>query len=204
MLYIECYIKENIMPPKVKVTKEEIINTTIELVRTSGQESINARAIASSLNCSTQPIFSNFNSMEELEQTTILAAYEIYLNFIKNEVESNKYPKYKAFGMAYIRFAKDEKELFKLLFMRDRSGEEASLSPDFEESVKMIMQANNVSYETANQMHFELWACVHGLGTMLATSFMPLEWEVISDILSDVYQGIRLIHSSEVNDNVCN
>lgn len=192
------------MPPKVKVTKEEIIKTSVELVRTSGQDSINARAIASSLNCSTQPIFSNFDSMEELEQSTILAAYEIYLNFIKNEVESEKYPKYKAFGMAYIRFAKDEKELFKLLFMRDRTAEEASLSPDFEESVQMIMQANNVSYETAKRIHFELWACVHGLGTMLATSFMLLEWDVISDMLSDVYQGIRSIHASEVSDNACN
>ena len=30
---------------------------------------------------------------------------------------------YKAFGMAYIRFAKEESELFKLLYMRNRSGE---------------------------------------------------------------------------------
>lgn len=178
------------MPPKVKVTKEEIIQTTVNLVRISGPESINARAIASSLNCSTQPIFSNFDSMEELEQSTILAAYEIYLNFIKNEVESGKYPKYKAFGMAYIRFAKEERELFKLLFMRDRSGEEVSSSPDFDESVKMIMEANNVSYDVAKLIHLEMWTCVHGIGTILATSFMPLEWEIISQITSDVYHGI--------------
>ena len=185
------------MPPKVKVTKEEIIKTTVELVRANGQNAINARAIASSLNCSTQPIFSNFESMEELEQSTILASYEIYLNFIKNEVESGKYPKYKAFGMAYIRFAKEEKELFKLLFMRDRSSEDTSLSPDFEESVQMIMQANNVSYETASLMHFELWSCVHGIGTMLATSFIPLDWDDISNVLSDIYQGIRIRHLSK-------
>ena len=34
-----------------------------------------------------------------------------------------KYPPYKASGIAYIQFAKEEKELFKLLFMRDRTGE---------------------------------------------------------------------------------
>lgn len=178
------------MPPKVKVTKEEIINTTVELVRAGGHNAINARAIAYSLNCSTQPIFSNFESMEELEQCTILTAYNIYLNFIKNEVESGKYPKYKAFGMAYIRFAKEERELFKLLFMRDRSGEEVSLSSDFDESVKMIMEANNVSYDIAKLIHLEMWTCVHGIGTMLATSFMSLEWEIISQITSDVYHGI--------------
>ena len=53
------------MPPKVKISKEDILQTAIELVRKGGEEAVNARAIAGALNCSTQPIFSNFASMEE-------------------------------------------------------------------------------------------------------------------------------------------
>lgn len=187
------------MPPKVKITKEDIIITALELVRNQGEEAINARAIASSLSCSTQPIFSNFSSMEELEEKTIFAAYELYLDFIKNEVASGKYPQYKSFGMAYVRFAKEEKNLFKFLFMRDRSNEEASFSPDFEESVQMIMNANGVTREKATLMHLESWACVHGIATMLVTSFFSLDWELISDILTDIYLGIRARHTSEEN-----
>ena len=179
------------MPPKAKTSREDIINTCLEIVRSSGTEGINARNIASVLGCSTQPIFSNFKSMEELTEATILAAYQIYLNFINEEVNSEKYPKYKAFGMAYIRFARQEKELFKLLFMRDRRGEDLSISSDFEESVKISMEANGISYEKAVLMHLEMWSCVHGIGTMLATSFLPLEEETISQIISDIYQGIR-------------
>ena len=192
------------MPPRVKITKKDIIKTAVELVKANGAYAINARAIAASLNCSTQPVFSNFRTMEELEKTTLTAAYEVYLNFIKKEVESGKYPQYKSFGMAYIRFAKEEKELFKLLFMRDRTGEDMSESPDFEESVQMIMKANGVSLEKARLMHLEMWTCVHGIGTMLATSFLSLEWEMISDMLTDVYQGIRARHLSEENKNGCN
>ncbi len=187
------------MPPKIKITKEDIIKTAVELIRSNGEEAINARAIATALNCSTQPVFSKFASMEQLQEATLGAAYEIYLDFIKNEVESEKYPRYKAFGMAYIRFAKEEKELFKLLFMRDRTGVDTSPSLDFEESVQMIMKANGVTVEKATLMHLELWACVHGIGTMLATSFLSLEWELISDMLTDVYQGIRARHLSEEN-----
>ena len=51
------------MPPKVKVSKEEIINTAISLIRKSGASAVNARSIAAELGCSTQPIFSNFASM---------------------------------------------------------------------------------------------------------------------------------------------
>ncbi len=185
------------MPPRVKITKEDIIKTALELVRESGEGSINARAIASSLACSTQPIFSNFSTMEELKEALILSAYERYLAFLKNEAESGKYPTYKAFGMAYIRFAKEEKELFKLLFMRDRTKEDLSFSPDFEESVKMIMKANGVTKEKAERMHLEMWIAVHGIGTMLATSFFPFEEKLIGDILTDLYQGIRHRHVSE-------
>lgn len=187
------------MPPKVKVSKEDIVKTAVKLVREGGAESINARAVASALNCSTQPIFSNFATMDDLEKEIIEHAYGLYGDFIKREIECEKYPKYKAFGMAYIRFAKEEKELFKLLFMRDRSDEDTSPSSDFEESVRMIMEINSLSYEKATLMHLELWACVHGIGTMLATSFLSLDWNLISDMISDVYNGVVLRQKAEGN-----
>lgn len=187
------------MPPKVKVSRENIINTCLEIVRSGGINAINARNLAAFLGCSTQPIFSNFKSMDELEEVTITAAYEIYLSFIKNEVKSEKYPKYKAFGMAYIRFAREEKELFKLLFMRDRRGEDLSPSPDFKESVKLIMDANGIDEEKATLLHLEMWCCVHGIGTMFATSYLSLEDELISQMISDVYNGVRYRLISEEN-----
>ena len=55
------------MPPKVRITKEEIIGTCLALVRENGADALNARSIAAALGCSTQPIFSNFSSMEELQ-----------------------------------------------------------------------------------------------------------------------------------------
>jgi AcrR family transcriptional regulator len=185
------------MPPKVKITKEEIIRVSVELVKRNGEEALNARAIACAMNCSTQPIFSNFATMEELKTAVIIDAYNQYLGFIKREVESGKYPQYKAFGMAYIRFANEEKELFKLLFMCDRQGRELLPTSDFNQSVEIIMKANGVTKERAELMHLEMWVSVHGIATMLATSFLSLEWELISNMLTDLYQGIRARHIKE-------
>ena len=185
------------MPPKVRITKEEIVQTAVSLVRERGEGALNARAIAAALNCSTQPVFSNFATMEELQEATVAAAYGIYLNFLKSEAESGKYPQYKAFGMAYIRFAKEERELFRMLFLCDRRGKELTPTADFEASVEMIMKANGITKETATRMHLEMWTCVHGIGTMLATSFLSLEWDLISEMLTDVYQGIRARHLSK-------
>ena len=185
------------MPPKVKITREKIIDTAIELIRDNGEEAINARAIAAALNCSTQPVFSNFDTMDKLQEAVMLAAYDRYLGFLRSEAERKEYPQYKSFGMAYIRFAKEERELFKLLFMCDRQGRVLTPTIDFDESIEMIMAANRITREKATLMHLEMWTCVHGIATMLATSFLSFEWELISDILSDVYQGIRARHLTE-------
>lgn len=187
------------MPPKVKIAKEDIVKTAVELVRTNGEQAINARSVAAALGCSTQPVFSNFATMEDLREAVIFAVYDRYLEFIKSEAESGSYPRYKAFGMAYVRFAEEEKQLFRLLFMRDRSDEDLALSLDFEESVKMIMETCGVTEAVAKLMHLEIWSCVHGIGVMLATSFLPLDRELISNMISDVYHGVRMRHGSGVN-----
>ena len=186
------------MPPKAKITKQDIVTTAIYLIKSEGASSLNARNLASKLNCSTQPIFSNFTSMEDLQDEVLLSVYNLYLSFIKNEVESEKYPQYKAFGMAYIRFAKEEKELFKFLFMRDRDGKDIIPTTDFNQAIEIIALRNNVSKETAELIHIEMWALVHGIGTMHATSFCMLDWDYISNMLTDVYQGLILRHVGEV------
>lgn len=189
------------MPPKVKVTKKDIVETALALCRGNGPSAVNARAIAAVLGCSTQPIFSNFATMEALEQATLEAAYACYLGFLTREAARGEYPIYKAYGMAYIRFAREERELFRLLFMCDREGKEPIATPDFDASVDMIMKASGISRERAHLLHLEMWSAVHGIATMLATSFLTLDWELISRMTSDIYQGVCAKHVSEERAN---
>ena len=185
------------MPPKVKVTREDIIKTALALVQSEGASALNARRIATALGCSTQPVFSNFATMEELHGAVLAAAYDHYLGFLEREAAGGAYPQYKAFGMAYIRFAKEERELFHLMFLCDRGGKELTPTSDFEASVDIIMKANGISREAAHNVHMEMWACVHGIATMMATSFLALEWDTISQMLSDVYQGLRALYQGK-------
>lgn len=180
------------MAPKVKITKEEILSAAVELVRTGGEQSLNARNIASALNCSTQPIFSNFATMEELRYAVLVQADALYRDYIQREMESGKYPAYKASGMAYIRFAKEEKELFKLLYMRNRDGEAFSVGAEVDSEMEALVQMQTGLSETeAKLFHLEVWAYVHGIATMFATGFLNLEWELVSKMLTDCYQGLR-------------
>ena len=180
------------MPPKVKVTKDEILNAAVEIVREHGARAINARTLAFVLKCSTQPIFSNFATMDELRLAVVEKADSICQEYARREAESGEFPAYKASGMAYIRFAKEERELFKLLYMRDRSGEPLVIQTDFSDEIKSMVQSNTgLDADTAKLFHLEMWAYVHGIATMFATGFVALDWELVSRMLTDAYQGLR-------------
>lgn len=185
------------MPPKVKVTKEDIINAAVEIVRRDGAQAINARTVAAALECSTQPVFSNFATMEQLRLAVVARADEMCQAYMRREEESGKYPAYKANGMAYIRFAKEEKELFKLLYMRDREGEPIPES-DVNRRMETIVHHNTGLDDPQTKLfHLEMWAYVHGIAAMLATGFFDIEWELISKMLTDAYQGLRKQYERE-------
>ena len=180
------------MPPKVKITKEDILNAATQIVRLQGAEAINARNVASALQCSTQPVFSNFANMEELKLAVVEEADRLCAEYIRLETESGFYPAYKASGMAYIRFAKEEKELFKLLYMRDRADEVIPESHELTDQMNNIVQKNTgLDQDVAKLFHLEMWAYVHGIATMFATGYLDLEWELVSKMLTDSYQGLR-------------
>lgn len=186
------------MAPKVKITKEEIISTAVNIVRSSGAQVLNARNIACALNCSTQPIFSNFATMDDLRLAVVKKAHYLYQEYINCEVKRGEYPTYKASGMAYIRFAKEEKELFKLLYMRDRSQEALPEdSEHFENMVSIISKNTGLNPEDARFFHLETWAYVHGIATMFATGFLNLDWELISKMLTDAYLGLKKQYETE-------
>ena len=174
------------------------IATAIKIVKNSGAESLNARNIASALNCSTQPIFSNFATMEELQSEVMKKAADICNDYIKREVESNIYPVYKASGMAYIRFAKEEKELFKLLYMRSRSGDNESCGTELFDEMKNLVHNNTGLNDNDSELfHLEMWIYVHGIAVMFATDFLDLDWELVSRMLTDAYNGLRKQYEAE-------
>lgn len=186
------------MAPRVKVTKEDIIKAAVEIVRNSGAQSINARTVASVLNCSTQPVFSNFATMDELRLAVVEKADMMCQEYMRREVERGEYPTYKANGMAYIRFAKEEKELFKLLYMRDRSKELIPEGAGLTDEMEAIVHNNTgLGGLDAKLFHLEMWAYVHGIATMFATGFLDLDWELVSKMLTDSYRGLRKQYGME-------
>ena len=186
------------MPPRIKITRDEIISTCINIVRETGVEALNARNVASALSCSTQPIFSNFENMEELRLAVVGKAEEIFANRMQEEIKSGEYTDYKASGMAYVKFARNEKELFKLLYMRDRTDEAPVNHSVIDEKIEKIVEdTTGLKGDNAKLFHLEIWAFVHGIATMFATDFLDIDINLVSSMITDAYKGLRIRHGLE-------
>lgn len=180
------------MPPIKKFTRQEVVSAGLAITRRQGLSGLTARALAQELGCSVKPIFGLFQNMEEVQREVLAAANALYQKCLQEEMESGKYPPYKASGIGYIRFAREEKELFKLLFMRDRTREDISENRQEVRPLLQIIQRNlNIDEDEAFLFHLEMWLFGHGIATMIATSYLDWDMDFVSQVLTDAYMGIR-------------
>lgn len=186
------------MPPKFKFSRTQVISAALEIVQDEGMGGLTARALASRLGSSAKPIFGLFKNMEEVQQEVIKAANTIYQSYLSNDISSGKYPPYKASGMAYVRFAREKRELFKLLFMCDRSSE--NIEEDRESILPlldMIQKNLGIGEDEAYLFHLEMWIYVHGIATMIATSYLDWDDAFVSHVLTDAYIGLKIRFTEE-------
>lgn len=183
--------EEKKTPPKFKFTREEIIQAALDLTRESGIAAVTARGLGAKLGSSVKPIFSLFENMEEVQNEVLKAAEKLSQARIRETMESGQYPPYKASGIAYICFAREEKELFKLLYMRDRSRETFDEGDSIKPLIEEIQKQTGLSEEDAYRFHLEMWVYVHGIATMIATSYLEWDLDTVSEVLTDAYVGLK-------------
>lgn len=185
------------MPPHVRYDKGSILQAAFAIIREKGPDALNARAIAKALGCSTQPLFRVFDSMEDIHHEMLRMAGECFNSYIRRSEELDERP-YKGTGMAYILFAKEEPELFKLLFMRDRVQEGTETADDDENLdyvLEVLQQATHLRRDQALRFHQALWIYTHGLAVMVATHYISYDQDRISQLLSDQFQAMCKLFS---------
>lgn len=159
------------MPPKVKTTKEMIINAAFEIAGQSGIEAVNAKNVANYLNCSTQPVMYNFATVEELRR----AVFDKAFAYMKEQVvfpkgEKSQYPM-REVGLDYISFARNNPNLFKLLFESSYSEncptDELGIDMDFQPVIEAFARFLNTSVEEARAEWLIRYFMVHGIASRI-------------------------------------
>ena len=106
------------MPPKAKFTRDEIVQAGLNVIRKNGMEALSARTLGAQLGSSARPIFTVFQSMEEVQAEIKKSARSLYDEYVRKGLEQEL--AFKGVGMQYIRFAIQEPKLFQMLFMSEQ------------------------------------------------------------------------------------
>ena len=165
------------MPPTVRFTRDAVLHAACQLMRREGMEALNARAIAKELGGSTQPIFRLFTNMEDLHRELILSVARQFQAHAEADMAQSDSP-YIQLCTTYLLYGRDEPELFKLLFMRDRVSEgQYSDQTNFDLVFNIIKKETPLDDETALRFFERTWLFIHGLAVCIATKYIPCQDE---------------------------
>ena len=165
------------MPPTVRFTRDAVLHAACQLMRREGMEALNARAIAKELGGSTQPIFRLFTNMEDLHRELILYVARQFQAHAEADMAQSDSP-YIQLCTTYLLYGRDEPELFKLLFMRDRVSEgQYSDQTNFDLVFNIVKKETPLDDETALRFFERTWLFIHGLAVCIATKYIPCQDE---------------------------
>ncbi|MCJ8341748.1 MAG: TetR/AcrR family transcriptional regulator [Cetobacterium sp.] len=158
------------MPKKAIFTREQIHNKAFELFEKNGLAAITARNLAKALNASPAPIYSCYSSMDELKKELIDRAKEVFMDYVIRPVTDLKYLNS---GIGLCAFAREEKQLFTSIFLRERAYK--SLLKEFRDLMKNEMakdpRFDGLPSDFKNELFLECWFYGHGLATLIATGY---------------------------------
>lgn len=179
------------MPRKALFTEEEIVEAGLAVVREQGASALTARAVGKRLGASARPIFTVLSGMDELRRKVAAAANAVYCRYVEEGMKRADKP-YMGSGLGYIRFASEEKQLFRLLFLTDEltRRDESGMDAYMEKVYGLIQRGTGLSRADAERMHLEMWMFVHGIATVAATDSRIFPEPLVKEMMSDAYYGI--------------
>lgn len=179
------------MPPKAKITKDMILKTVLDITRDTGFDTVNARSIACKLQCSTRPIFTCYENMDELKSEFLTFAYEYYEQYVDHYRNAAEVSPYLILPLSYIEFAQEETHLFKLLFINDMDLEMTD-AKDFykeignEKKARLFSDAIGLELEHAKVIYLDLFLYTHGIAVLTATKKLALDQNSAKKMLVNI------------------
>ncbi len=189
------------MPPRIKITKEMVIDAAFEVAREAGGENINARTVAKKLNCSTQPVMYHFATIEELKKAVYAKLDRYHTEYIMN-IQKPQDGAMLGIGLNYIRFAVKEPNLFRFLFQSGFAVENSLLeminSNELIPVISAMKEAVNLNMEQTKDVFMTLAMFVHGYASIIVNNALEYDEELVKVHLGRAYKGAILAIQEEI------
>lgn len=187
------------MARKKEIDKQRILDAAYKLAVRGGIESLTARNIAKAVNCSTQPIYLEFENMQDL-RNQVLAK-------ISDELKSNTLQQNFTgeplidLDLSYLYFAKEHVDLFRAMFLDGKFGNQMIVDTLMGlglEKFKRQFDAEQFSEERLNHIVISNWIAATGLATLLINKMANFTQAQMISVLK------AQIHEAMLNDRLTN
>src|SRR5574344_2398966 len=187
------------MAPKNKFTRKEMVAAAVRVVQKRGAAALTAKSLAEELGTSTQPVFTCFGTMEALKAEVYVAAERLFDEYLTKGLKEKI--SFLGFGSQYIRFARKEPELYRLLFLMRPddvgSGAFAAMRHMQELVRPSLVEIYHISAQEADRYFRDLWLVDHSLATLIVTGDCPYSDREIGQILTgfsvSIFKAIKEI-----------
>lgn len=187
------------MARKKEIDKQRILDAAYKLAVRGGIESLTARNIAKAVNCSTQPIYLEFENMQDL-RNQVLAR-------ISDELKSNTLQQNFTgeplidLDLSYLYFAKEHVDLFRAMFVAGKFGNQMIVDTLMGlgiEKFKQQFDAEQYSDERLKHIVIANWIAATGLATLLINKMANFTQAQMVSVLK------AQIHDAMLNDRLTN
>ena len=188
------------MPRQPRFSKDDIVAAGLRIVRTSGFEAISARALGKELGTSSSPMFTMFRDMNEVMDAIRTAAEKTFTSRMNGV--TGYFPAFKEFGLRLVAFAREDPNVFQMIFL----GKDAR--PEIAESIAReclasVEQGYDLTPEQAEMLFRQMWPVACGIAALCVTHPEDFSEEEVSKTLSYHFSGIMsIIKSGEEIENV--
>ena len=188
------------MPPKPKFTREEIVQTALEVVSQKGVEALTAKELGDALGTSARPIFTVFSSMKQVQDAVREAAMRRFESFAGQKLPDM--PLFKQVGMQMVLFGAREPKLYQLLFMQENRNAVSfddvfgELGPTAQTCIRLIQEEYAMREADARLLFENVWIYTFGVGALCATRMCQFSEEKLGQMLSTEFQAMMLLVKS--------
>ena len=176
------------MPPAVKYQKEEIVRAALDVARKKGIDAVTAREVAGELGMSVGPIFTWFETMDQLKAEVHALAMKHYREYIERGLAS-PIP-FQGIWRQYLRFAGEEPEMYRLLFLTRPCGTDGgaveALHYSQELARESLMRTYRMDAHTADCYFRDLWLSAFSFATLNVTGNCPYTEEEILAVGTEI------------------
>lgn len=198
------------MPSSPKIPKETILQHALEMLIQNGYASINIKALAKRIGCSTQPISWHFGNMENFRN----ALTEYALDYANKKMlsASEGMSAFSNVGIGYIDIAFDEPNLFRYLYMSGESGYHAGGFDIFTTAdansamIEQIAKQLGISADKVNDFFRNTIIYTHGLACFVVSGLIKATKEELYAMVNQGAYGFMMqagfeLDKEEDNEN---